>query len=43
MKISANGCNFSNLGTDERAALRNLKADSSIVIKEADKGLGVVV
>ena len=43
MKISANGCNFSNLGTDERAALKNLKADRSIVIKEADKGSGVVV
>ena len=43
IKISANSCNFSNLGTDERAALRNLKADRSIVIKEADKGSGVVV
>ena len=41
--ISANGCNFSNFGMDERAALRNLKADRSIVIKEADKGSGVVV
>ena len=43
MKISANGCNFSNLDTDERAALRNLKAHRSIVIKEADRGSGVVV
>ena len=43
MKLSANGCNFSNLGTDGRAALRNLKADHSIVIKEADKGSEVVV
>ena len=43
MEISANDCNFSNLGTDERAALKNLKADRSIVIEEADKGSGVVV
>ena len=43
MKLSANGCNFSNLGTYERAALSNLKADPLVVIKEADKGSWVVV
>ena len=42
MNISANGSNFSNISREERAALNDLKSDSSIVIKEADKGSGVV-
>ena len=43
MNISANGSNFSNISREERAALNELKSDRSIVIKEADKGSGVVV
>ena len=43
MNISANGSNFSNISREERAALNDLKSDRSIVIKEADKGSGVVV
>ena len=34
---------YSNLTRDERQALRSLKEDTSIVIKEADKGSAVVV
>ena len=43
MKVTANGNNFSNISREERAALNDLKSDRSIVIKEADKGSGVVV
>ena len=43
MNISANGNNFSNISREERAALNGLESDCSIVIKEADKGSGVVV
>ena len=43
MNISANGNNFSNISREERAALNGLKSDCPIVIKEADKGSGVVV
>ena len=34
---------YNNLTRDERNALKQLKNDHSIVIKEADKGSGVVV
>ena len=43
MKISANGQNFRNISREEYLASKNLKSDQSIVIKEADKGSGVVV
>ena len=43
MKISPEGCNYSNLTREERVALNNLKLDRTIIIKEADKGSGVVV
>ena len=43
LAISAHGNNFSNLSVLEQEALRNLKADNTIIIKEADKGSGVVV
>ena len=35
--------NYNNLTRKERQALKNLRDDTSIVIKEADKGSGVVV
>ena len=43
MKVTANGNNFSNISREECGALKDLKSDRSIVIKEADKGSGVVV
>ena len=43
MKISVEGNNFSNISREEKVALNNLKSDRTIVIKEADKGSGVVV
>jgi len=43
MSIQPEGSNFSNLSTAEQEALRNLKSDTSIIIKPADKGSGVVV
>ena len=43
MKLSAVGKNFSNLTREEISALNGLKFDRTIVIKEADKGSGVVV
>ena len=43
MKLSAVGKNFSNLTREEISALNGLKSDRAIVIKEADKGSGVVV
>ena len=43
MKISVEGNNFSNISREEKLALDSLKCDRSIVIKEADKGSGVVV
>ena len=43
MKLSAVGQNFSNLTREEISALNGLKSDRTIVIKEADKGSGVVV
>ena len=43
MKLSAVGKNFSNLTREEISALNGLKSDRSIVIKEAEKGSGVVV
>ena len=43
MKLSAVGKNFSNLTREEISALNGLKSDRTIVIKEADKGSGVVV
>ena len=42
MKLSAVGKNFSNLTREEISALNGLKSDRTIVIKEADKGSGVV-
>ena len=43
MKISPEGCNYSNLTREEKVALNNLRSDHTIIIKEADKGSGVVV
>ena len=43
MKLSVDGKNFSNLTKEELLALNSLKSDRTIVIKEADKGSGVVV
>ena len=43
MKLSAVGKNFSNRTREEISALNGLKSDGTIVIKEADKGSGVVV
>ena len=42
MKISAEENNYSNISREEKVALNNLKSDRTIVIKEADKGSGVV-
>ena len=41
--IRNEGATYSNLSTSEREALKNLKSYNDIVIKEADKGSGVVV
>ena len=43
MKISPEGCNYSNFTREEKVALNNLRSDHTIIIKEADKGSGVVV
>ena len=43
VKISPEGCNYSNLTREEKVALNNLRSDHTIIIKEADKGSGVVV
>ena len=43
MKISPEGRNYSNLTREEKVALNNLRSDHTIIIKEADKGSGVVV
>ena len=43
MNICVQGNNYSNVTKEELAAINNLKADRTIVIKEADKGSGVVV
>ena len=43
MKLSVDGKIFSNLTKEELLALNSLKSDRTIVIKEADKGSGVVV
>ena len=43
LSISEHGKNYSNLTEPEQEALRNLKEDDSIIIKQADKGSGVVV
>ena len=42
-KIEAQGSNYPNLTKSERAALKTLSEDKSIVIKPADKGSAVVV
>ena len=43
MSVSPEGKNFSNLSSSEQLSLKQLKCDRNIVIKEADKGSGVVV
>ena len=43
MSVSPEGKNFSNLSPSEQLSLKQLKSDRNIVIKEADKGLAVVV
>ena len=43
LNVSAYGSNYSNLTVQEQEALRNLKNDNAIIIKEADKGSGVVI
>ena len=43
MKLLVDGKNFSNLTKEELLALNSLKSDRSTVIKEADKGSGVVL
>ena len=43
MNICVQGNNYSNVTREELAAINNLKADRTIVIKETDKGSGVVV
>ena len=43
MSLSPEGKNFSNLSSSEQLSLKKLKSDRNIVIKEADKGSGVVV
>ena len=42
-EIISKGKNFSNLPREEISALNGFKSDRTIVIKEADKGSGVVV
>ena len=41
--IKNEGASYSNLSTSEREALKDLRSYNDIVIKEADKGSGVVV
>ena len=43
MSVSPKGKNFSNLSSSEQLSSKKLKSDRNIVIKEADKGSGVVV
>ena len=43
LAVSPESKNFPNLHSEKREALRELKSDRSIVIKEADKGSAVVV
>ena len=43
MKISEQGYNYPNLTVEEREALKSLRNDPSIIIKEADKGSAVVI
>ena len=43
MSISAKGNNYRNVSREESDAINSLKSDRTIVVKEADKGSGVVV
>ena len=43
MSISAQGNNYSNVSREESKAINSLRSDRTIVVKEADKGSGVVV
>ena len=43
LAVSPEGKNFPNVSFEEHEALRILKSDRTIVIKEADKGSAVVV
>ena len=43
LAVSPDGKNFTNLSFEEPEALKELKSDRSIVIKEADKGSAIVV
>ena len=43
MSISAQGNNYSNVGREESKAINSIRSDRTIVVKEADKGSGVVV
>ena len=43
MKISEQGYNYPNLTVEEREALKSLRNDPSIIIKEANKGSAVVI
>ena len=43
MSISVRGNNYSNLNASEQEALKTLRNDPTIIIKEADKGSAVVV
>ena len=43
LKTEADGFNYPNLSKEERQALKDLKEDSSIIIKPADKGSVTVV
>ena len=43
LSVSPEGNNFSNLSHSEHLSLQQLKSDRNIVIKEADKGSGIVV
>ena len=43
MKISEQGYNYPNLTVEKREALKSLRNDPSIIMKEADKGSAVVI
>ena len=43
MSISAQGNNYRNISREESEAINSLRSDRTIVVKEADKGSGVVV
>ena len=43
MSISAQGNYYRNASREESEAINSLRADQTIVVKEADKDLGVVV